>query len=248
MMCVVVGAGPGLGGALARRFAAGGLDVALIARSAARVDGLREGLATDFPTSRFTAFAADASRADELRSALNQAQNWGGDLDVLIYNAALMKPDATFPTAEALEEHMRTTVGGAITSVNAVLPAMRRNQRGTILVTGGGLALEPYPQWATLGAGKAALRSLTLSWHKALKPEGIRVASIAVCGAVESGGLFDPDLVAEQYWALHQQSVRHGQRELVYLPEGADPYYNDPHATYRAASSPIEPTCREKAN
>src|SRR5690606_15286885 len=48
--------------------------------------------------------------------------------------------------------------------------------RGTILLTGGGLALEPYPRWVTLAAGKAALRTLAINLHKELLPEGIHIA------------------------------------------------------------------------
>ena len=134
---------------------------------------------------------------------------------------------------------MAVNLGGAICSVNQVLPAMRCRSHGTILITGGGLALEPYPDWTALSVGKAALRSYALSLHKALALENIHVAVIAVCGIVEPGGLFDPDRIAEEYWHLHKETKPDWRRELVYLPEGADPYYNDPSAAYRSTSLPI---------
>lgn len=134
---------------------------------------------------------------------------------------------------------MRTNVGGALTSVHQVLPDMRRHGRGTILFTGGGLALEPYPEWAALAAGKAALRSVALNLHKELLPQDIHVAVIAVCGILQPGTPFAPEIVAEEYWRLHDQPIDAADRELVYLPEGADPYYNDPHDQHSTTSQPI---------
>lgn len=119
------------------------------------------------------------------------------------------------------------------------MPSMKAAGRGTILFTGGGLALEPYPEWATLAAGKAALRSLGLGLHKQLLPWSIHVAVVAVAGIVEPEGPFDPDRIADQYWRLHRQPLAHAQRELVHLPEGADPFYNDPSARHRDVSEPI---------
>lgn len=240
MHCLVVGAGAGLGAALARRFARGGYDLSIVGRTRSRLDRLRDALAEEVPEARFSGFAADAADERQLRDAIGAADRWAGPVDVLIYNAAAMEPDDGLPSAALVERQLRTTLGGAITSVEAVVPAMRAAGRGTILITGGGLALEPYPEWASLAAGKAALRSITLSWHKALAGDGIRVASVAVCGIVEPGGPFDPDLVADQYWALHQQPVEGGQRELVHLPAGADPFYNDPEGRHRDRSQPVE--------
>ena len=159
--------------------------------------------------------------------------------DVLVYNAAAMHESrASTLTSEAFLADASVNVGGALTSVSAVRPTMRTNRRGTIIFTGGGLALEPYPAWSSLAAGKAALRAYAIALHKELAAENIRVAVIAVCGVIERGGPFDPDRIAESYWNIHAAAAE--ARELVYLPDGANPYYNDPEATYRAVSQPIQ--------
>lgn len=236
--CIVVGAGPGLGLTIARRFARGGFDIALVGRNRRRLDTLSDTLESEGHRAR--GFVADAGMPDELRSAFAEIATWNGDLAVLVYNAAVLTADsAPAVTAESMMEQMAVNLGGAICSVAQVLPAMRRRGRGTILITGGGLALEPYPNWTALSAGKAALRSYALSLHKALAPERIHVAVIAVCGIVEPGGPFDPDRIAEEYWRLHAEAKPDWRRELVYLPAGADPYYNDPTGAYRATSQPI---------
>ena len=237
-VCVVVGAGPGLGMNIARRFAQGGFDIALISRKKQNLDAMSKVLFAEGYSAR--GFTADAGNEDELQSAFAEISAWNNDVEVLIYNAAIMKADSAVEmTASSMMDAMSVNLYGAITSVNQILPAMRLNSKGTILITGGGLAIEPYPNWTALGAGKAALRSYALSLHKTLTPDNIHVAVIAVCGIVEAGGLFDPDLIAEHYWQLHIEERPNWRRELVYLPEGADPFYNDGVAKYRTTSKPI---------
>lgn len=193
----------------------------------------------------FGLFPADASWMKDIEQVFQLIHAWRGRTDVLIYNAADMAPGpVTSLESDLLLETMTTNVGGALTSVHQVLPDMRRHGCGTILFTGGGLALEPYPGWAALAAGKAALRSVALNLHRELLPPGIHVAVVAVCGILQAGTAFAPEAVAEEYWRLHAQPIDESERELVYLPQGADPYYNDPHDRHRTTSQPISPQHR----
>lgn len=236
--CVIVGVGPGLGMNIARRFAQEGFDIALISRDHNKLEGLSEKLNSEGYTAQ--GFATDASIAQDLQSAFDRITKWNNNIAILIYNAAAMISDNILDlTPSIMMENMALNLGGAICSVNKVLPLMRERGGGTILITGGGLGLEPYPDWASLSAGKAALRNYSIALHKALYPEEIHVAVIAVCGIVKVGGAFDPDRIAEKYWQLHAESKPNWRRELVYLPKGADPYYNDPSGKYRSTSTPI---------
>ncbi len=236
--CIIVGAGHGLGMNVARRFAQGGFDLALISRKQEKLDSIAETLNLEgFAAQGFTANAAIEER---LNSAFDRIKQWNANIGVLIYNAAAMISDNVIDlTPSAMMDNMALNLGGAICSVNQVLPSMRGRGGGSIMITGGGLGLEPYPNWASLSAGKAALRSYTIALHKALAPEEIHVSVIAVCGIVESGGQFDPDRIAKEYWQLHVETKPNWRRELVYLPQGADPYYNDSEGVYRSTSLPI---------
>jgi len=93
---------------------------------------------------------------------------------------------------------------------------MRASGKGTILFTGGGLALHPNPQVASLSVGKAAIRNLAYSLGAELELEGIQVATVTIAGYVKPGTHFDPDLIAETYWQLHTQKTGERQREIVY--------------------------------
>ncbi len=213
-VCAVVGVGPGVGLAVARRFAREGFRTALIARRAAAVEAAAAGIG---PGAR--GFAADAGDVAALRGALDAAAAALGPVGVLVFNAVAARlaiPSALAP--EALVEEFRVNVVGALVAAQAVLPAMRAARRGTILLTGGGFAFEPIPPMASLGVGKAGLRNLAFSLAKELEPEGIHVATVTIGGMVQDSGFFAPDAIAERFWELHAQPPGGFQREIVHRP------------------------------
>ena len=85
---------------------------------------------------------------------------------------------------------------------------------GTVLLTGG--MPEPVPEVTSLSLGKAGVRALTRILVKAYGPSGVHVATITVAGAVEPGGPFDPDEIAERYWQIHLQSEDAWDHEVLY--------------------------------
>lgn len=211
----VVGAGPGVGLAVARKFAHEGFRVALVAR---RADALAEYTA-EFGKAGFEAhgFAADAADEHSLRTAFAAIKEKLGAPSVLVYNAAVMKraPPSQL-RADDLVHDFRVNVAGALISAQAVADDMKAAGSGTILLTGGGLALTPMPAVASLGIGKAAIRNLTSSLAGEFEPAGIHVATVTICGFVKPGTHFDPDQIAEAYWTLHAQEKGKWEREITY--------------------------------
>ncbi|WP_214408273.1 SDR family NAD(P)-dependent oxidoreductase [Pseudonocardia lacus] len=201
---VVIGAGPGIGRAVARRFAREGLAVALVARR--RVEPL------DADT---VVLAADAAVPAQLRAALDDAAARLGPPDVVVYNAALIRADAVGELS--VEEHQRAwavNVLGALTAAAHVLPGMAERGRGTFLVTGG--MPEPKPEYVSLSLGKAAVRTAVDLLDRRYGPAGVHVATVTVAGAVAPGTAFDPDDIAEHYWRLHTQPRGRWVREVVH--------------------------------
>ncbi len=213
-LCVIVGAGPGIGLSVAFRFATEGFRVALIARSPDKLDDYVQKMAAmGFEAHGFVADAADFAAITQV---FKQIHNTLGPSRVLVYNAAqLRKAKPSELTADDLIEDLRTNAAGALHAVHQVLPAMQQQKAGTILFTGGGFAIEPMPPYASLGAGKAALRNLTYSLHAELAPVNIHVATVTVCGFVEPGTKFDPDTIAETYWELYGQKPGARERERI---------------------------------
>jgi short-subunit dehydrogenase len=209
-LIAIVGMGPGVSAAVARRFGREGFKVAAIARRADALKAQTDALAGAH------GYVADAADPDSLAAVLARVAADHGAPSVMVYNAAAMryKPLALL-SAEELNADLRISIGGALAAAQAVLPAMRERGAGTLLFTGGGFAFEPMPAMASLGVGKAGIRNLAFSLFAELKDVGIHVATVTICGLVKPGTAFDPDRIAEAYWTLHAQPKGSFERELV---------------------------------
>jgi short-subunit dehydrogenase len=209
----IVGMGPGVSAAVARRFAREGYAVGAVARSA---DKLEQQLAALRSLGATVAGAtADAADIGSLRAALDSLQARLGDASVLVYNAAGM----TYLPLAALDPEqfaadLAVSVVGAFAAAQQVLPGMRAKRSGSVLLTGGGFAFEPMPVMASLGVGKAAIRNLAFSLYADLKDSGVHAATVTICGMVAPGTPFEPDRIAEAYWQLHVQPVGAFEREV----------------------------------
>jgi short-subunit dehydrogenase len=207
--------GEGISFAVAKRFATEGYRIAMIARNADKLEKCKSDL-HELGFESF-AFVADATDAEALKNAFSEIKFHVGETDVLVYNAAVMRQGTPLQTsAEILNEDFKVNVTGALVAVQQVVPLMRAARKGTILITGGGLALQPYAGYASLAVGKAGIRSLTLMLHDELLAAGIHVATVTVAGFVQPGTHFDPDLIAEKYWQLHIQEKGKFDKEIIY--------------------------------
>jgi short-subunit dehydrogenase len=198
---LLVGAGPGLGTAVARRFAEGGYRLTLLARS---TDSLRDLAGSLADTgAKVSTLAADASDPDDLGARVGELYLGHDAPGVIVYNAVMGAPDRLLSSSVAhLQTAYSVDVIGAIVVAQAAAPAMRAAGFGTILVTGGGFADHPIPALATVSLGKAALRSAATMLGADLEPDGIRVATLTIAGQIAAGTPFDPDRIAERYWEV----------------------------------------------
>ena len=198
---LLVGAGPGLGMAVARRFAEGGYRVTLVARSTDGLGQLADSLADS--GAQIDTLAADASDPETLRARMAELYNEQGAPGLIIYNAVMGAPDKLLSSSV---EHLRTAyavdVISAIVVTQVAAPAMRAAGSGTIIVTGGGFADHPIPALATISLGKAALRSAATILGADLEPDGIRVATLTIAGQIVAGTAFDPQQIAQRYWEV----------------------------------------------
>ena len=200
---LLVGAGPGLGLAVARRFAVGGYRVTLLARKTDRLAELAQSL--DDTGAEIDTIEADASDSDDLRARMTELYGSDGAPGVVIYNAVMGAPDQLMSsTAAHLQTAYAVDVIGAIVIAQVAAPAMRAAGFGTIVVTGGGFADHPIPALATISLGKAALRAAATMLGADLEPDGIRVATLTIAGQIVAGTAFDPERIAERYWEVVQ--------------------------------------------
>lgn len=214
--CLIIGAGPGIGSALAHAFAHEGYNISLMARHPQKLAELCSEVAKKTGR-KISSHRCDAGNEQSMRSAIAHARKEFGEVEVLIYNAAgaAMGKPTTVPTQRLIEE-FQVNVGGALIAAREVAGAMREAKRGTILITGGGFAHEPAPEFASLSLGKAALRSLTYTLAQELGASGIHVATVTVYGFVQTGTKFDPHKIARVYLELHHQPKGHFDTERVF--------------------------------
>jgi NAD(P)-dependent dehydrogenase (short-subunit alcohol dehydrogenase family) len=208
---IVVGAGPLIGTSTARRFAADGLPVALVARSRPTVDAAV--LATGPAAAH--GFVGDVTDEASIRAALDAAVDAIGVPEVVLYNAALVRYDAPGElTSEQLLATLAVNVVGGVTVAAHLAPAMAAAGGGSLLFTGG----MPQAKAAatSLSLGKAGLRSVADLFRDQYGPQGLHVATVTVCDVVVPGTAYDPDLIAEEFAALHREPRDAWRHEVVF--------------------------------
>lgn len=198
----IVGAGPGLGAAVAERFGREGFSVALISRKP-------EKLAEDLAARGISvgAYPADVHDRDGLSQALATAAEELGPVEVLQYSPV--------PRREFLRPVLDTTVGelaaavefsifGPVVAVQQVLPGMNELGRGTILLVNGASAATPNGNVAGTSIAFAGESAYGAMLHDALAPRNIHVGQLIIPGAIGGGDpLHAPDALAERLWEIH---------------------------------------------
>jgi len=178
-VCAVVGVGPGNGEALARRFAADGYALALMARRA----DLTTKLAAELK--RAKSYACDVADAASVEAAFAAARADLGDVDALIYNAGSgVWGHVEEVKAEDLERSWRVNTLGLFLCARQAIPAMRRKGEGAIIVVGATASRRGAAGAAAFAQGKMAQRALAESMARHLWPAGVHVALIVVDGVV----------------------------------------------------------------
>ncbi|HEV7824971.1 MAG TPA: SDR family NAD(P)-dependent oxidoreductase [Mycobacteriales bacterium] len=207
---IIVGSGPGLGTAIARRFGAEGFRVGLIARRppTLELDGVEVHTAV-----------GDAGYTGSLHDAMDALTATLGVPDVLVYNPAVAVPGrpSTLDSVQLLAS-LATNVGGFVDAVQRVVQPMRVRRSGTILATGCGIALEPWADSAGLSAGKAALRTMVRALAKEVTDDDVHAAIVTVQGIMQPGTALAPEQVAEQFWRVYAQPRAEWEWERVFDP------------------------------
>jgi NAD(P)-dependent dehydrogenase (short-subunit alcohol dehydrogenase family) len=226
-VCAVVGVGPGNGAALARRFAAEGFAVALLAR---RTE-LSQEIAGTLPGAR--AYACDVSDAASVKAAFAAIRGDLGEVEVLVYNAGTgVWGNIEEVSAEDFEKSWRVNTLGAFLVSKEVVPAMKAAKGGSIVFIGATASRRGNVKTAAFAPAKAAQRSLAESMARYLWPAGVHVSIIVVDGVVDlpftrqrmpgkpDGFFIKPDDVAETAFVLTQQKPSAWSFEVEARPFG----------------------------
>ena len=213
---VGVGAGQGLGAALARRFAREGHRVLVAGRTMGKLAEIVAGI--DAAGGRAEAVVADATDPDQVGRLFDRAE----DPAVVVFNAGVnVRSPFRDLAVETFEESWRTnTLGGFVVGREAARRMVPKG-RGTLIFTGATASLRGAAEFAAFASAKAGLRAIAQSAARELGPLGLHVAHVVIDGGIDGDrlrarrpervasagedGLLNIEAIAEAYWQLHRQ-------------------------------------------
>jgi len=200
---VVLGAGPGLGLATARRFADSGHTVVLVGQTAEQMEPLVAGLREAGATAE--GVGADLRDTAAVTALVEGVIERHGRIDVLHFNpSAWREADVLHLTVEQLFEDLALGVAPLLPAVQAAVVAMAPGSR--VLVTGSMAADQPSAAAPSLGVQKAAVRNLVTSLDTTLSGRGIRAVAVQINGSLAKDGPFAPPAVSEALFAATVRS------------------------------------------
>lgn len=210
---VIVGAGPGVSGSVARTFAADGYDVGLLGMHQQQLEELSAELVGQGSTVEWA--IADVADVQAATAAVAGFGEKLGRIDVLHFNPSAFRQKTPLElTMPELLEDVALGVGALLTAVQAARPFLSAGARVT--ATGSMAADKPWNEAASLGVQKAGLRNLVHSIDKTLAPDGIRAVSVTVRGTLSKEGPFTPDNVARAIHAAARQEDADWRTEVPY--------------------------------
>jgi NAD(P)-dependent dehydrogenase (short-subunit alcohol dehydrogenase family) len=227
-----VGASAGLGAALARRFAKGGLIVALTGRNAERVQAVSAEIVA--AGGRARALPGDVSSPDDVRRLVAGVEGLG-PLRAALFNAGnAVRGTPLELTPEQFESTWRGSTFAGFLFARAALPELLAAGGGTLLFTGATASLRGRGPFVAFAAAKAGLRSVAQSFAREYGPRGVHVAHVVIDGGIDgerlraqaphlaadagADSLLQPDAIAETYWQLHRQHRSAWTHELDVRP------------------------------
>ncbi len=201
----IIGAGPNLGLAVARRFAREGFTVALLARNQARLDDLAAVLRSEGHTAE--GFATDVRDTVSLQRALDTAAERLGPVEVLQYSPLpakdFMRP-VLETTAADLVGPVEFSIYGSVTATRQVIPGMRALGRGTILFINGSSAIRPRNEVTGTSIAFAGESAYAQLLHDALAADDIHVGQLIIPLGIGGGDpAHEPTALADTLWGIH---------------------------------------------
>ena len=199
---IIVGYGPGISTAVADKYGAEGYTVGLVSRH--HHESLLAQLAQNGVNAYFE--SADAGNIPDLQTALHRLLDQLGGVSVVLYNAAVLKAtDILRLPPQELVQDFGVNVAGALETVQTLLNELKKTG-GAVLFTGGGLAMDPHPQYGSLSIGKAGLRSLAFQLHQRLQPEGVYAGVLTITqGINEEDPIYSPQTLTGHLWQMAQK-------------------------------------------
>ena len=200
-VCLIIGAGPGLGLSFASKWAENGYQIVIVRRS--------EGSMVDDPD--IVAIQADATDQDRMKVVVDEVESKYGPVQTMIYNAgSWILKNYEEVTIKELENQFSVAVTGLLIAAKIVCPRMVEAGGGVVGITGATASLRGKPKTIGFAPAKAAQRIMAQSLARDLGPQNVHVFytiidGLVKVGAEEGGQHMDPEDIADTYWKVAQQ-------------------------------------------
>jgi len=232
-VALVIGAGDATGGAIARRFAAGGYAACVTRRDADKLAPLKS--AIEAAGGVCHAFGSDARKEEDVVALIERIEQGIGPIEVMVFNIGANVPCSVLEeTARKYFKIWEMACFGGFLNAREVARRMVARGRGTLIFTGATASVRGAAGFAAFAGAKHALRALAQSMARELGPQGVHVAHCIIDGAIdtafirdnfperyalkEQDGILQPDSIADAYWMLHQQPRDAWTHELDLRP------------------------------
>jgi NAD(P)-dependent dehydrogenase (short-subunit alcohol dehydrogenase family) len=220
--CLVVGVGDGVGGAIARAFAAEGYTICMTRRPR-HLDQL-EAMAVEIRQNGgdARAYGVDARQEAEMVALVDRIEAEVGPLEVVVFNiGANVRFGIVETTAQVFSKVWEMACFAGFLTGREAARVMLPRGRGTILFTGASASLRGKDGFSAFASAKAGLRAMAQSLAREVGPKGIHVAHVVVDGAIDGvftrsirddvegllarDEILKPDDIAANYVWLHRQ-------------------------------------------
>ncbi|GAF35942.1 short-chain dehydrogenase/reductase SDR [Lentilactobacillus farraginis DSM 18382 = JCM 14108] len=195
---VLIGLGKSeLGVKIIEKFSHEGFSIFLMGRNSAKLDIAQQNF--KLKNIQITTKKIDLNDSTSIKHAFSTIEN----IDVLIYNAvARRNTDAKELSRKDVEKDFSITVGGAIDCIQESLTKLKASN-GSVILTGGGVSLNPSVQNSSMSLDKAALRNYAFSLAKSLQDERVYVGTVTITKAIEEESANSSQKVSDVYWEIY---------------------------------------------
>ena len=233
--CLVVGVGEGVGGAIAKAFAAEGYVVCMTrrARNLDQLDSLADEIRAAGGTAH--AFGVDAREEGEVIALFDRIEAEVGPLEVVVFNiGANVRFGIVETTSRVFTKVWEMACFAGFLAGREAARVMAPRGRGSILFTGATASIRGRDGFAAFAAAKAGLRAVAQSMSREMGPKGIHVAHVVVDGAIDGNftranrtdvegllaadAILKPEEIAANYVWLHNQQRSAWTHELDLRP------------------------------
>jgi NAD(P)-dependent dehydrogenase (short-subunit alcohol dehydrogenase family) len=204
-VCLVIGAGAGIGGTVGKRFAREGYHAVLCRRSDA--EGLRRLVESiEQEGGSASGFLLDAAEADSIEQRVAAVEAETGPIEVVVFNLGAQIGDRALADTsyKAFELGWRLATFALFRTASAVCPRMEQRGRGTLLVTSATAAVRGNRGQHSHAAAMGGRRMLCQTLNAEFAAKGIHIAHILIDGAVDAPDTLGKMLGPERFQQLRE--------------------------------------------